>query len=603
MNKELLVKLLLTSGFVTLFTACANTQTEPVSVSEDALPEAGSTTSATIEPAQQAENASNSLPPPEEEIVYGTFPEDILTRVIIAEMAGQRGYNQTALNDYLALARETNDLGIIRRAALIAAFLRDNAASVELNELWLAKQPDSEEALKTSAYQLISVNRLNEALALFARMHEKGFEVDYRLISNRADNNLEVRPLIGTLINDFETLLPIYPQHSTLRLAMAQLYRQNSQLQEAYEILNQLALENDDPVDILIAEVEILEEMGEARQARRRLESSLNDKPENKQLRFAYGRKLVEEGSYREAMQQFEIIVDQDPQDFEMLYSLALISIEANQLSDARDYFQRLLVNGQRLDDAHYYLALISDEESNPDQAIEHYLQVNGGNNYLVSLRNYMELMIEQDRYDEASNHIRQSRLRRPEINSTLLALEGGLLLDAQEFYPAFTFLSRAINNNPNDIQLIQLRTLVSQELDDFALLELDLRSLMRLEPNNPSPFNTLGYYLADKTSRYNEAKELIDRAVELSPNDPAIIDSLGWVQFKLGMYEQSKINLERAFELFPDHEVAAHLGEVLWVMGNREAAREIWQDALESQPDSEFILNTMQRLSAESDS
>jgi len=125
----------------------------------------------------------------------------------------------------------------------------------------------------------------------------------------------------------------------------------------------------------------------------------------------------------------------------------------------------------------------------------------------------------------------------------------------------------------------------------------------MRLNPNNPSAFNTLGYYLADKTTRYSEAKELIDRAIELSPNDPAIIDSLGWVQFKLGMYEEAKMNLERAFELFPDHEVAAHLGEVLWVMGNREAAREIWQGALETQPESEFILTTMQRLDAESDS
>jgi tetratricopeptide (TPR) repeat protein len=214
-----------------------------------------------------------------------------------------------------------------------------------------------------------------------------------------------------------------------------------------------------------------------------------------------------------------------------------------------------------------------------------------------------MELMIEQDRYAEGSDHIRQIRLRRPEINSTLLALEAGLLIDAQEYYPAFTFLSRAISNYPNDIQLIQLRTVVSQELDDFAILELDLRSIMRLEPNNPSPFNTLGYFLADRTTRYNEAKELIDRAMELSPNDPAIIDSLGWVQFKLGMYEESKINLERAFELFPDHEVAAHLGEVLWVMGNREAAREIWEVALEDRPDSEFILSTMQRLNAESDS
>jgi tetratricopeptide (TPR) repeat protein len=597
MNHASRIKILLASAFVTLITACANTQTETLNTA-DIPPRA---TDTNTEAAQLNEPAS--LPPAEEEIVYGSFPEDILTRVIIAEMAGQRGYNQTALTEYLALARDTNDLGIIRRAALIATYLRDSEASLELNELWLAQQPDSEEALKASAYQLIALNRLNEALTLFARMHDLGYEVDYRLISNRADNNIEVQARLSTLINDFAAILESHPQHFSLRLAMSQLYRQNNQLEEAYELLHSLALENSDPVEILIAEVQILEELGEARQARRRLLTSLNDKPDNKQLRFAYGRKLVEDGNYRDAMEQFEIIVEQYPEDFEMLYSLALISIEANQLSAARNYFQRLVVNGERLDDAHYYLALISDEENDPEQAIEHYLMVNGGNNYLIALRNYMELMISEDRYAEASDHLRQIRLRRPEVNSTLLALEGSLLLDAEEYYSAFTFLSRAINNNPNDTQLLQLRTLVSQELDDFALLELDLRSIMRLEPNNPSPFNTLGYYLADQTTRYTEAKELIDRAIELSPNDPAIIDSLGWVQFKLGMYEEAKMNLERAFELFPDHEVAAHLGEVLWVMGNREAAREIWQDALETQPESEFILNTMQRLDAESDS
>ncbi len=127
--------------------------------SENALPDR---TNGNIDSSQPRASLSDSLPASVEEIVYSSFPEDILTRVIIAEMAGQRGYNQTALSEYLSLARETNDLGIIRRAALIAAFMRDNEASLELNELWLAKQPDSEEALKTSAYQLIGLNRLRK---------------------------------------------------------------------------------------------------------------------------------------------------------------------------------------------------------------------------------------------------------------------------------------------------------------------------------------------------------------------------------------------------------------------------------------------------------
>tara|TARA_R110000824_G_scaffold318073_1_gene505236 strand:- start:59564 stop:61399 length:1836 start_codon:yes stop_codon:yes gene_type:complete len=606
-----LLKLLLLSGFASILGACASPQADPGTQATEQA--ANSNFTASTESAEPGSDNNESpgtspveagnLPAPRESISYGQFPEDILTRVIMAELAGQRGYNQAALSEYLALARETNDLGIIRRGARIATFLRDTSASLELNGLWLALQPDSEEALRTQAYQLIAVNRLNDALDLFAQMQALEYDVDFRLISNRAENNIEIQPTIDSLISDFEALLPLYPQELSLRLALAQLYRGDNQLENAYEILHQLAEEMDDSVEILIAEIGILEAMGETRQARRRLESSLNEHADNKQLRFAYARKLVQEGNFRDAIVQFELIVAQDPQDFDMLYSLALLSIEANQLSAAKNYFQRLLVNGQRMNDAHYYMALISDEENNPDLAIDHYLQVNGGNNYLIALRNYLELMIEQDRYREASEHFRELRFRRPEINSTLLTLEGSLLFDAEQYELALGFLGRAISNYPNDIQLLQLRSLVAQELNDLDLMELDLRSMMRLEPNNPSPFNTLGYYLADRTNRFNEAFELIQHAIELSPNDPAILDSLGWVQYKLGRYDEARVNLELAFELYPDHEVAAHLGEVLWVQGQRDAAREIWQAALEAQPDSEFILNTMQRLSVESDS
>jgi tetratricopeptide (TPR) repeat protein len=127
--------------------------------------------------------------------------------------------------------------------------------------------------------------------------------------------------------------------------------------------------------------------------------------------------------------------------------------------------------------------------------------------------------------------------------------------------------------------------------------MERDLRQIMLLDPDSPMAYNSLGYYLADRTDRYQDAYELILRAVELAPNDPAIIDSLGWVQYRLGMFEQALENLERAYELFPDPEVAAHLGEVLWVMGRKSAASRIWNEALETTPDSEFILNAMERL------
>ncbi len=580
-----------------LSTGCASNQSGQVPEPLDPALQ----TASGAESAEPVSTEARALSAPDQEIVYGQFPEDILTRVIIAELAGQRGLNQTALEEYRTLALETQDLGIIRQAFRIASFMRDTEAALQINALWLEQEPDSEEALRSQAYQLITANRLLEALDLFRQMHSLNYEVDYRLISNRSENNIGTQQQLGELIADFEAQLQSFPDDLSLRLALAQLYRQDERLYDAYELLHQLAKELEEPVDIILAEFAILEEMGESRQARLYLENSVRAYPENTQLRFSFGRKLLEEGEYNAAMQQFEIILEYNPQDFDMLYSLALIAIEADQYEIAKNHFQRLLMNGQRSNDVHFYLGMISQEQKDPAQAIEHYLQVSGGNNNLVALRNYLELMIDEGRYPEASERLRGIRFRRPEINTTLLTVEANLLYEKQDYEKALSFLNRTIDNYPDDTQLRQLRSLVAQETNNLSLMEADLREIMRLDPGNPSAFNTLGYFLADRTERYEEAYELILRAIELSPNDPAIIDSLGWVQYKLGMFEQARINLELAFELFPDHEVAAHLGEVLWVLGNRETAREIWQDALEVQPESEFILNTMERLNGQS--
>src|SRR5690606_6628433 len=243
------------------------------------------------------------------------------------------------------------------------------------------------------------------------------------------------------------------------------------------------------------------------------------------------------------------------------------------------------------------YLGYIDEERGNRDAAVRHYLQVEGGNNYMLALRNLAQLMIEDDRYAEAHAHLQNVRFRNAEYNLPLLSMEAALLIELEKFADARTLLDSAVTAFPNNIQLLFQRSVLYTELDMLPEMERDLRRIMLLDPQNPVAYNSLGYYLADRTERHQEAYELIQRAVELAPNDPAIIDSLGWVQYRLGMYEEALANLERAYELFPDPEVAAHLGEVLWAMGRKSAANRIWNEALETTPDSEFILNAMERL------
>lgn len=594
------ISLLLPLILASLLSACAT------------APDGSDGSNGSVSGAKSAEldtNQAVATPTPEDsqpipapvDIEYGHFSEDVLARVIIAEMAGQRGYNQKALNDYLELARETNDLNIIKRASRIASFLRDVPASIETGNLWLAKEPNSQEALRTLAFQMVAMGRYREAMDHLRNLLAQGATIDFRLITNQTaiDNNAAL--MIDALIADFEELTALYPANQSLRLGLAHLYQQNTQIEQAYELVRVLAQEMNDNPEVVILEVDLLEQMGNTALAEKRLEQALRNNENHKELRFQYGRKLLDEQRYREAHDQFQIIVEQFPEDYDMLYSLALISMEINMLNEAKQYFQRLVENAQRLDDAHYYLGYINVQENNPTEAIGHFFNVNSGGNFLQAQRNLAELMIRSGRYPEVKARFQNIRFRNPDYNIPLLTLEANVLLDEGLYSEASTVLNNAVGAFPNNIQLLFLRSVYAQEVNDLLLMEVDLRKIIQLNPTSPVAYNSLGYTLADRTDRFDEAYQLILRAVELAPNDPAIIDSLGWVQYRLGLYEEARENLDRAYELFPDHEVAAHLGEVLWAMGDKSAARKVWRKALESQPDSEHIRSTMERLTSDS--
>jgi tetratricopeptide (TPR) repeat protein len=534
-----------------------------------------------------------------EEPRYGNFPEDVLARTILAELAGQRGDTEQSLADYVELARETGDLNVIKRTMRIAVFMRNTDASLEMAKLWLDQEPHSREARQTIAIQMIALGRYGDALEHFTVLQEDGHPVNFRLLSGRLAADANGALYRDALIGDFSDLLARFPQNDSLKLALAQLYQQNKQLGEAYAIVSRLASEQNDNPEVVLTEVQLLDAMGEATRSQKRLAEALQKHGNHKQLRFQYGRKLIEQRDFDGARAQFAILVEQDPSDHDIVYSLALLNMEVNHLTEARRYLERLVTIGKRLDDAHYYLGYISTQEGNNAAAIEHYLRVSGGTNFLQAQHNLTELMIEANRYTEAKAHLQSLRFRNADYNIPLLTMEANLLMDADRDDDAAALLDSSINAFPNDIQLLFLRSVLSTERNDLAQMERDLRKIIELDPSSPVAYNSLGYTLADRTDRVEEAYELIQRAAELSPDDPAVIDSLGWVQYRLGMLAEARKNLTRAYELYPDHEVAAHLGEVLWVLGERSEATRVWRNALQLEPNSSHIRNTVQRLNA----
>jgi tetratricopeptide (TPR) repeat protein len=603
--------ILLASSLLVL-TACT-TQAVSLKEGEAATAAATQTTPTGSSRASTAADskAAESGKPKEE---FGNFTEDQLTRAILAELAGQRGQNDVALADYAALARETNNISIIQRAMRIAAFSRQPNVAIEMAELWLVQQPDSAEARQTIALELVSLSRYRDAFDQFEILLDKGESVDFRVLSARiaaSVNAGNAPPSLAGLIEDYTTLLQRHPDNDSLRLSLSHLYQINKQPEPALALIRQMRREVEQRErngidaapgavaggDLVLLEVQLLDILEDKAGSLRELQRGIKAYPEHKDLRYLYGRRLINDRKYPQARAEFAVLVNQNPNDYDLLYSLALLSMEVNLYAEAKNYLQRLVVNGQKLDDAHYYLGFIAGQENNPGQAIEQYLLIKGGSNFMQAQRNLTEAMVRANRYDEVHAHLQNIRFRNSDLNIPLLAMEANVLIDEKKYDLASTVLNNSVGAFPNNVELLFLRSVLSTETNNLAQMEADLRQIILLEPQSPVAYNSLGYTLADRTDRYQEAYDLISKAAELAPNDPAIIDSLGWVQYKLGKYAEARDNLDKAYKLYPDAEVAAHLGEVLWVMGDRSAATRVWRGALATQPDSVHLRDTMQRL------
>ena len=207
------------------------------------------------------------------------------------------------------------------------------------------------------------------------------------------------------------------------------------------------------------------------------------------------------------------------------------------------------------------------------------------------------QLFIDEDNLPEMQEAFAAARLKNSDDAKSLYLLEADLLSKNDYIVAALALLNKALEEHETDINLLYSRAMISEKANDLASMENDLRTILGMEPDNAMVLNALGYTLVDRTDRYHEALELIKRANELKPNDPAITDSLGWAMFRLGNYQEAIRLLEKALADFPDHEVAAHLGEVLWYTGEHDRAREVWREALERRPDSKILKRVIERL------
>lgn len=526
--------------------------------------------------------------------VYRNFGANSLYELMLAEFAGIRDQVEPALEIYTIQAHETRDPAVIARAIHIASFLKRSDVILDLAELWAVVEPDNIEVRRLLAFHLASAGRVVEAFPHGLFLLETG-DQDYlqSLAAFATESPIEEKQRLLSLYEDLESE---YPNEPGLLLGKAMLLRQLDQLEDSLAVTGKLIVLDPENETGQLLHAQLLHATGEPKKAHKALQKALKKMPDNKRLRLQYAR-FLSESDMAKSRQQIAILAEQYPEDSNILFSLGLAHKEIGDLAKARQTFKTLIEQDKRTSDAHYMLGRIAEEDNQPEEAVFEYRQVRDGQNLLPASMRVAELYTENDNLSAGREYLSSLRAIYPALRENLFQMEAELLIKLDRLNEAYDLLSTGISEDESSVNLRYARSVVSAEQQDMAAVEEDLRAILAMDDKNATALNALGYTMLNLTDRYQEAQALIEQAYELEPDNPAILDSLGWAYFRQGEMEKALSHLQQAFENFPEAEVAAHLGEVLWLLGKTDEATAVWQKGLEANPEDKTLLDTLNRL------
>ena len=544
------------------------------------------------------DDATASPAEPSADIRYADFEPEELYLLLSGEIAAQRGRFDVTLVNYMKAAQQSRDLGVIERTMRIAQSLNADNAQQKLAALWLEVAPDNMQAHRISAIQAVKKNELETALGHMEKIMDLGGDADFDSLAAMAGNLPPEQQ--QELLDLYQQLEQRHPDNPELQYSIALLLKVTGEPQQALAKLEPLLDNKPDFQPALILKGDLLYQTNQKQQALDHLRANTRQFPDNRQMGTLYGRMLIGEGELQTAQNEFRRLVNRFPDVPGLRLSYALVALENDQIALAEEELTRLIEQGHHSDEAHYYLGRIADEENENEQAIGYYRNVEKGNYFFPALARASELMAEQGELDEALADIREIRKNNPDQDENFRLLEINLLLDRDHDERALQAANEALESFPGNVRIRYARAMLLDSMDKPEQAEADLRTIIEEQPDNAVALNALGYILTTRTDRLDEARDYIERALAIDPENPAILDSMGWVLYLQGNTDESLSYLSRAWEAYADPEVAAHYGEALWQTGNQEQARSIWREGFEQDPDHPILTETVERLTGE---
>ena len=532
--------------------------------------------------------------PKPEDYPVAPFEGDTLYQLLVAEVAGYRSHYDLALEKYVTIAEKTRDPGVAARATRLALYMKQNDAALRTVAIWAEQDPDNIDAHRHAADLLLRADRLEEAIGHMEAVKNLGGLAKFDVFAYRAANLDETQQ--KSLLKAISKMLERYPDDVELMFSRAVLLEQDGQFEQALLLADRLLAVSEN-INVVVLKMSLLGALHRPAEARSFLEGEVAEMPDNRRLRLILARLLFEQEDLEAARIQYQRVLEKSPNDGDVLFALALIALEQKDDASAKRNFERMIRWNRREGEAHYYLGGIAERESDTITALREYRQVGNGYEFIPAQARIAALLVNDGKWSEAREHLERKRAERPDRRQQLIMIEGQLLADRGMEKEVLQFLDGVLAEEPANIEMLYFRAMTGQRFDRLDILESDLRTIIELDPANADALNALGYTLTDQTDRHEEALDLIRKALAIKPGEAAFIDSMGWVMYRLNNLQEALVHLRRALELFPNDEVAAHLGEVLWEFGEQMEANQVWEKALELAPNSEILKNVMRRF------
>lgn len=552
-------------------------------------------------PAQPLKSSILSPSPTEKEVVKDvpTLPlnAELVYYILTAEIAGQRGEIGLAAELYNNAANLVDSPLLAGRSTQVANFTRNQDRINRALKRWIEVDP-------------------NDADIYIMQMPFFMLKGDYEGVVKAVNSGLTLAPEKSKdyLERVSETLMELATPEQALKVIqqlkayqthnveavfayarMAAFYQQyDDALRQVESVLKEQPMRD----DALILKAEILQRTGKGSAAMAVLKKSASNQNASDDLRFAYAKLLGENNKIVEAQHIFQQLNDEFPENEEVLFALGLIAIQEKDGQQAKYYFTELMSLGDRGKQAGYFMGLAEQLNNNNEAAMVWFASVpTDSSRFQAAQSSYINLLADSGQLQKARLHLQLLRTEQPSNALQYYIFEASFLRERDLDQAAFDLFTEALQHYPKQIELLYGRAMVAETLNKLSVVEEDLRIILDKEPNNSQALNALGYTLADRTNRYQEALTLINKAVELKPNDPFYLDSLAWVYYRLGRLDEAERYIKQTVAIQAAPEFLAHLGEILWQQGKQSEAKKAWQQGLKMESNNQLILNTMSRF------